>query len=206
MKKIVQPALSHLRRSFSRTDAIGLAAILLAILVWAMLPAIPQNPSYHQFADQRQWFGVPHPADTLSNIAFALVGVVGQVRLASHRRLPIRLGGALSRSVSHGDSSLSTNRLGQAHGANYCGPQAFASKQHFSRIAQFAERTVVEMATCCLTRKRVECRRCADRTDPDASHTRSSQRCLDRLAPCTRHAEGTGRAVSGKRRPGSRRC
>jgi hypothetical protein len=25
-------------------------------------------------------------------------------------------------------------------GPNYCGPQAFASKHHFSRIAQFAER------------------------------------------------------------------
>ena len=87
MKKIVQPTLSYLRRSFSRTDAIGLAVILLAILVWAMLPAIPQNPSYHQFADQRQWFRVPHAADTLSNIAFALVGFVGLVRLASRRLL-----------------------------------------------------------------------------------------------------------------------
>jgi hypothetical protein len=87
LKKIVPSALFHLRRSFSRTDAIGLGVILLTILVWAMLPAIPQNPSYHQFADQRRWLRVPHAADTLSNIAFALVGVVGLVRLASRRLL-----------------------------------------------------------------------------------------------------------------------
>ena len=87
MKAIVQPGPSHLRGFFSLIDAIGLLAILLAILVWAMLPAIPQNPSYHQFADQRQWFGVPHAADTLSNFAFAVVGVVGLVALASRRLL-----------------------------------------------------------------------------------------------------------------------
>ena len=46
-----------------------------------------QDPVYHQFADQRQWLGVPNAADVLSNLAFALVGVVGVVRLASHRRL-----------------------------------------------------------------------------------------------------------------------
>jgi hypothetical protein len=51
-----------------------------------MLPAIPQNPTYHQFADQRQWLHVPHAADSLSNIAFALVGFVGLVRLVSRRR------------------------------------------------------------------------------------------------------------------------
>jgi hypothetical protein len=48
---------------------------------------IPQDPIYHQFADHREWLGVPNAADVLSNIAFVLVGVVGVVRLAVHRRL-----------------------------------------------------------------------------------------------------------------------
>jgi hypothetical protein len=48
---------------------------------------IPQDPLYHQFADQRVWLGVPNAADVLSNLAFALVGGVGVVRLAAHRRL-----------------------------------------------------------------------------------------------------------------------
>lgn len=45
-----------------------------------------QDPIYHQFADQRHWLGVPNAADVLSNLAFALVGVVGAVRLCAHRR------------------------------------------------------------------------------------------------------------------------
>ena len=45
-----------------------------------------QNPSYHRFADQRQWLGVPNAADVLSNLAFALVGMAGGMRLASPRR------------------------------------------------------------------------------------------------------------------------
>ena len=50
------------------------------------MPAVAQDPSYHRFADQRQWLGVPNAADVLSNLAFALVGLVGVVRLASPRR------------------------------------------------------------------------------------------------------------------------
>lgn len=86
MKKSVRPALSHSRRDVVYADRVGLAAILLTTVVWVMLPAIPQDPSYHQFAYQRPWLGVSHAADSLSNIAFALVGVVGVVRLASRRR------------------------------------------------------------------------------------------------------------------------
>ncbi len=51
------------------------------------LSVILQDPIYHQFADQRQWLGVPNAADVFSNLAFALVGVAGVIRLASHRRL-----------------------------------------------------------------------------------------------------------------------
>ena len=47
---------------------------------------IPQDQSYHQLADQRAWLGVPNAADVLSNLAFALVGVVGVARLLSRRR------------------------------------------------------------------------------------------------------------------------
>jgi hypothetical protein len=63
-----------------------LAAVVLTLIVWSLSPAIPQDQSYHQFADQRIWLGVPHAADVLSNLAFALVGAVGVARLVSHRR------------------------------------------------------------------------------------------------------------------------
>jgi hypothetical protein len=85
MEKIIRSALSHSRRDLSRVNRISVAAIPLVMMVSAMLPVIPQDPAYHHFADQRQWLGVPHAADTLSNIAFALVGFVGLVRLVSRR-------------------------------------------------------------------------------------------------------------------------
>jgi len=86
MKRVVQPALSRSRRGLSRAESIGLAAIVLTMLAWAMLPATGQDPGYHHFADQREWLGVPRAADVLSNLAFALVGFAGVIRLASRRR------------------------------------------------------------------------------------------------------------------------
>ena len=51
-----------------------------------MLPVITQDPRYHGFADQRSWLGIPHAADVLSNLAFALVGVLAIARLLSTDR------------------------------------------------------------------------------------------------------------------------
>ncbi len=62
------------------------AAIALFLAACVLLPKIAQDPRYHGFADQRQWLGIPHAADVLSNLAFALVGVVGIARLASAQR------------------------------------------------------------------------------------------------------------------------
>ena len=39
-----------------------------------LLPPIPQDPSYHNFADQRRLAGIANALDVLSNIPFALVG------------------------------------------------------------------------------------------------------------------------------------
>ena len=65
------------------------AAIALIIIAWALSPAIPQEQSYHQFADQRSWHELPNAADVLSNLAFVFVGVFGVVRLLSHRRMSL---------------------------------------------------------------------------------------------------------------------
>lgn len=62
------------------------AVIALIVAACAMLPVITQDPRYHGFADQRSWLGIPRAADVLSNLAFALVGAIAIVRLASHRR------------------------------------------------------------------------------------------------------------------------
>ena len=54
---------------------LGLMAVSLAIL--PLLPPIPQDPSYHQFADQRTLLGIPNFWNVVSNLPFALVGAMG---------------------------------------------------------------------------------------------------------------------------------
>jgi len=57
-------------------------AILIAIIA-LLLPAIPQPLSYHNFADHRQWLGIPNFGDVVSNLPFAIVGAWGLVVLLS---------------------------------------------------------------------------------------------------------------------------
>jgi hypothetical protein len=70
----------------TKADRACLVALLLVLGTWMLLPAIAQDPAYHRFADQRQWLSVPHAADVLTNIGFALVGLAGLARLASSQR------------------------------------------------------------------------------------------------------------------------
>ncbi len=51
------------------------------LLVAAVMPPIPQPAEYHQFADQRSYFGIPNLFDVISNIVFLFVGVAGLVFL-----------------------------------------------------------------------------------------------------------------------------
>jgi hypothetical protein len=51
-----------------------LAASLVGLL---FLPPIPQDQSYHAFADQRTIFGIPNFWNVISNIPFIAVGVAG---------------------------------------------------------------------------------------------------------------------------------
>ena len=53
---------------------LGLMAASLAIL--PLLPPIPQDPSYHQFADQRTLLGIPNFWNVVSNLPFVLVGAM----------------------------------------------------------------------------------------------------------------------------------
>lgn len=55
--------------------------LLLAVIALAALavfaPALPQPPHAHDFADQRVLWGLPCAMDVLSNLPFALAGLVG---------------------------------------------------------------------------------------------------------------------------------
>lgn len=54
---------------------IGLAVV--AALVAAWIPPVPQDPAYHRLADGRTLLGVPNAPNVLSNLAFVVVGMLG---------------------------------------------------------------------------------------------------------------------------------
>jgi hypothetical protein len=56
----------------------ALAGAFLLLLAVALLgPSVAQPANYHDFADQRSWGWLPHAMDVLSNLPFALWGMVG---------------------------------------------------------------------------------------------------------------------------------
>ncbi len=50
-----------------------------AVAAAMMLPVIPQDPEYHNFADTRIFLGIPNTLDVLSNIPLIVLGVAGIV-------------------------------------------------------------------------------------------------------------------------------
>jgi len=66
--------------------------LLMTIVVVGSLVAMMlqqpfgQNPSYHNFADRRAFFGIPNFLDVASNFAFLIVGIAG-VRICLRNRL-----------------------------------------------------------------------------------------------------------------------
>jgi hypothetical protein len=63
-----------------------LAATSLAGLL--LLPPIPQDQSYHQFADQRTLLGMPNFWNVVSNLPFIAIGAMG-LRKFRHDPIPI---------------------------------------------------------------------------------------------------------------------
>jgi Ceramidase len=57
------------------TVLLGLMAVSLAGLL--LLPSIPQDQAYHQFADDRALFGIPNFWNVVSNLPFIAVGAAG---------------------------------------------------------------------------------------------------------------------------------
>lgn len=51
--------------------------LLTATVTLFLLPRIPQNPAYHNFADQRTLLGIPNCLNVISNAPFLIVGVWG---------------------------------------------------------------------------------------------------------------------------------
>jgi hypothetical protein len=67
-----------------RRKALGTLLFATGTLIFlaCLLPRIPQPAAYHNFADHRAWLGIPNFLDVISNIPFAIAGLVGLAFLA----------------------------------------------------------------------------------------------------------------------------
>ncbi len=59
-----------------------IAVALAAFVVAGLVPAVPQDQAYHDFADRRPFLGVPHGLNVMSNVGFLVAGVWAFLRVA----------------------------------------------------------------------------------------------------------------------------
>ncbi|HVE88875.1 MAG TPA: hypothetical protein VNA44_04180 [Burkholderiaceae bacterium] len=64
-------------QSSSRAGLLAMCVLLAPWLAAWLLPPVAQPQSFHDYADQRVWLGLPHAADVLSNLPFLAVGACG---------------------------------------------------------------------------------------------------------------------------------
>ena len=55
---------------------IAIALVVAPVIVFNR-PRIAQEPAYHSMADQRALLGIPNCLNVLSNVSFAMVGLIG---------------------------------------------------------------------------------------------------------------------------------
>jgi hypothetical protein len=70
------PAALSSRAFRVRAGLIGALAGAAAVTLLAV-PRFPQDPAFHNFADQRTLWGVPHALNVLSNLPFVIFGLLG---------------------------------------------------------------------------------------------------------------------------------
>lgn len=71
--------------SHSAKNVILLGIVILSVAaVLYFVDPVPQDPAYHQFSDQREFWGVPNFFNVFSNLAFIIIGVYCLGSLVSH--------------------------------------------------------------------------------------------------------------------------
>ncbi|KAJ9552342.1 hypothetical protein OSB04_016387 [Centaurea solstitialis] len=63
----------------NRTVIVWIVAIVCFIVLMFVTPSIPQDQEYHDFADQRQFLGIPNALNVISNVPFFIIGVIGLI-------------------------------------------------------------------------------------------------------------------------------
>jgi len=64
-------------RAITRKEAVLMTAFMALLALAIFAPPLAQPANYHDFADQRNWGGMPHAMDVVSNLPFAMAGIVG---------------------------------------------------------------------------------------------------------------------------------
>lgn len=64
----------------------GITVVAILAMLWH--GPVAQLADYHNFAARASWQGIPFAADVISNLGFALVGVLGWMRLSPARAHP----------------------------------------------------------------------------------------------------------------------
>ncbi len=72
---------AHRTKSDAMTTRIRwiVAFTILCFIAAFLLPAMPQPLDYHEFADQRQAFGIPNFQNVASNVGFLIAGAAGLI-------------------------------------------------------------------------------------------------------------------------------
>ena len=73
----------------SKSEISFLSGLIILLILAIFLPSIEQNQNYHNFADQRVLFGVNNAFDTLSNLAFIIVGALGLFNFYNNQYIKI---------------------------------------------------------------------------------------------------------------------
>lgn len=69
-----------------KTESVLMGVVLALLAVAIFGPFVAQPGHLHEFADQRSWWGIACTMDVLSNLPFALLGLLGLVCLVLHKR------------------------------------------------------------------------------------------------------------------------
>ena len=73
----------------SKSEISFLAGLIILLLLAIFLPAISQNQNYHNFVDQRTFFRIKNASNTLSNLAFIVVGLWGLINFYKNKYIKI---------------------------------------------------------------------------------------------------------------------
>ncbi|KAF5936851.1 hypothetical protein HYC85_024357 [Camellia sinensis] len=68
-------------------------AVLCFVVLMIVTPAIPQSQEYHNFADKREFFGIPNTLNVVSNFPFLVIGIVGVILCFHGNYFRLRLQG-----------------------------------------------------------------------------------------------------------------